>query len=120
MNRLRVGVSVKHMLPGRALAMRMSSSMAVSETDKKIPGINLCPKECMCKRNDVDITFKNVRLLSQFVSSQTGMILPRTITKLCMKKQKEIGKAIKLARSIGFMPYTYKPFDYLEDPKLFR
>ena len=54
---------------------------AVSETDKKIPGINLCPKECMCKRNDVDITFKV--LYSAYVIRSVIVIVLSVLLVIC-------------------------------------
>ncbi|XP_058973438.2 uncharacterized protein [Pocillopora verrucosa] len=77
-------------------------------------GCLLCPM-----RGDVEIDYKNVRLLSQFVSPHTGRIYGRTLTGLCHKKQKEIGKNIRRARAMGFMPVTMKYLDFHEDPQLF-
>ncbi|XP_032220530.2 30S ribosomal protein S18 [Nematostella vectensis] len=77
-------------------------------------GCLLCPK-----RTDVTIDYKNVRLLSQFISSHSGRIYNRRVTGLCDKKQKEITNAIKRARAIGLMPVTMKHPEFHNDPKLF-
>lgn len=77
-------------------------------------GCLLCPK-----RTDVEINYKNVRLLSQFVSPHTGRIYGRTLTGLCDKKQTEISRAIRRARAMGFMPVTMKYLAFHDDPKLF-
>ncbi|XP_068710271.1 uncharacterized protein [Montipora capricornis] len=77
-------------------------------------GCLLCPM-----RNEVQIDYKNVRLLSQFVSPHTGRIYGRTLTGLCDKKQTEISRAIRRARAMGFMPVTMKYLAFHDDPKLF-
>nr|XP_008163865.1 28S ribosomal protein S18c, mitochondrial isoform X1 [Chrysemys picta bellii] len=74
------------------------------------------PKRCVLCGINVD--YKNVQLLSQFVSPYTGRIYGRHITGLCGKKQKEISKAIKRAHVIGFMPVMYKDPTFLNDPKI--
>ncbi|XP_075277271.1 small ribosomal subunit protein bS18m isoform X2 [Opisthocomus hoazin] len=58
------------------------------------------PKKCVLCGINVD--YKNVQLLSQFVSPHTGCIYGRHITGLCNKKQKEITKAIKRAHVFAF------------------
>ncbi|KAF4013118.1 hypothetical protein G4228_004378 [Cervus hanglu yarkandensis] len=73
-------------------------------------------KKCILCEKRVD--YKNVQLLSQFISPFTGCIYGRHITGLCGKKQKEITKAIKRAQILGFMPVTYKDPAYLKDPKV--
>ncbi|KAM9329161.1 small ribosomal subunit protein bS18m [Gastrophryne carolinensis] len=74
------------------------------------------PKRCiLC---GVQVDYKNVQLLSQFVSPHTGRIYGRHITGLCGTKQKEIAKAIKRAHIMGFMPVTYKDPAFLKDPKI--
>uniref|UniRef100_A0A2K5QFM6 Small ribosomal subunit protein bS18m n=1 Tax=Cebus imitator TaxID=2715852 RepID=A0A2K5QFM6_CEBIM len=73
-------------------------------------------KKCILCGKRVD--YKNVQLLSQFVSPVTGCIYGRHITGLCGKKQKEITKAIKRAQMLGFMPVTYKDPAYLKDPEV--
>ncbi|XP_036083675.1 28S ribosomal protein S18c, mitochondrial isoform X2 [Rousettus aegyptiacus] len=73
-------------------------------------------KKCVLCGKRVD--YKNVQLLSQFISPFTGCIYGRHITGLCGKKQKEITKAIKRAQIMGFMPVTYKDPVYLKDPKV--
>ncbi|XP_007537557.1 small ribosomal subunit protein bS18m [Erinaceus europaeus] len=73
-------------------------------------------KKCiLCGKH---VEYKNVQLLSQFVSPFTGRIYGRHITGLCGKKQREITKAIKRAQIMGFMPVTYKDPAYLKDPKV--
>ncbi|NXU53066.1 RT18C protein, partial [Turnix velox] len=74
------------------------------------------PKRCVLCGIKVD--YKNVQLLSQFVSPHTGCIYGRHITGLCNKKQKEIAKAIKRAHILGFMPVMYKTPAFLTDPKI--
>ncbi|EDL99549.1 mitochondrial ribosomal protein S18C (predicted), isoform CRA_a [Rattus norvegicus] len=73
-------------------------------------------KKCVLCEKRVD--YKNVQLLSQFISPFTGCIYGRHITGLCGKKQKEVTKAIKRAQKMGFMPVTYKDPAYLKDPKV--
>ncbi|XP_066910746.1 small ribosomal subunit protein bS18-like [Clytia hemisphaerica] len=85
------------------------------DVEDKPTGCILCPH----KNTDIQIDYKNVRLLSQFVSPNTGRIYGRKITGLCDKKQKEVTNAINRARRIGLMPITMKYFDFHEDPKLF-
>uniref|UniRef100_A0A663LYN8 Small ribosomal subunit protein bS18m n=1 Tax=Athene cunicularia TaxID=194338 RepID=A0A663LYN8_ATHCN len=74
------------------------------------------PKRCVLCGTNVD--YKNVQLLSQFVSPHTGCIYGRHITGLCNKKQKEITKAIKRAHVLGFMPVMFKNPSFLTDPKI--
>nr|KAF6501465.1 mitochondrial ribosomal protein S18C [Molossus molossus] len=59
-------------------------------------------KKCILCGKCVD--YKNVQLLSQFISPFTGCIHGRHITGLCGKKQKEVTKAIKRAQIMGPQP----------------
>lgn len=53
------------------------------------------------------VDYKNLRLLRQFISSQ-GKILPRRLTRLTAKEQRNMANAIKTARVIGFLPFINK------------
>ncbi|KAI4893191.1 hypothetical protein NFI96_018503 [Prochilodus magdalenae] len=74
------------------------------------------PKGCiLC---NVSVDYKNIQLLSQFISPHTGRIYGRHITGLCGRKQKEVTKAIKRARSMGFMSVTLKNPQFIKDPNI--
>ena len=50
------------------------------------------------------IDYKDVKLLERFISER-GKILPSRITSVSHKKQRELAKAIKRARSLALLPY---------------
>lgn len=58
---------------------------------------------CADKNNVID--YKNYQKLEKFVTER-GKILPRRITGTCSKHQREITKAIKMARNVALLPYT--------------
>ncbi|XP_069781959.1 small ribosomal subunit protein bS18m isoform X2 [Narcine bancroftii] len=81
------------------------------ENPYKVP-----PKKCvLC---GVSVDYKNIQLLSQFVSPYTGRIFGRHLTGLCGKKQKEISKSIKKAQRMGFMPVILKDPVFIKDPNI--
>jgi small subunit ribosomal protein S18 len=51
------------------------------------------------------IDYKDVRLLSRYVSER-GKIVPSRITAVSALKQRELARAIKRARFIALMPYA--------------
>lgn len=62
-------------------------------------------KQCPFSGKDaLKIDYKDVKLLSRFVS-EMGKIIPSRVTGASQKKQRELSIAIKRARSIGLMPY---------------
>ncbi|KAF4077536.1 hypothetical protein AMELA_G00209210 [Ameiurus melas] len=71
-----------------------------------------------CILCNVSVDYKNVQLLSQFISPHTGRIYGRHITGLCGRKQREVTKAIKRARSMGFMSVTLKDPQFIKDPNV--
>jgi small subunit ribosomal protein S18 len=54
--------------------------------------------------NSSSLTYKNVDILSNFLNEQ-GKILPRRVTSLNSKQQKQITKLIKQARIATLMPF---------------
>jgi small subunit ribosomal protein S18 len=50
------------------------------------------------------IDYKDVKLLSRFVSER-GKIVPSRITAVSAKKQRELARAIKRARFLALLPY---------------
>jgi small subunit ribosomal protein S18 len=53
------------------------------------------------------IDYKDVRLLSRFISER-GKIVPSRITAVSAKKQRLLAQAIKRARFLGLLPYMIK------------
>ncbi len=53
------------------------------------------------------IDYKNPELLGKFVS-EGGRILPSRITNVCAKKQRELKKAIKIARILSLMKFVFQ------------
>lgn len=53
------------------------------------------------------IDYKDVRLLSRYVSER-GKIVPSRITAVSAKKQRELSRAVKRARFLGLLPYVIK------------
>ncbi len=53
------------------------------------------------------IDYKDVRLLSRFVSER-GKIMPSRISSVSNKKQRELSQAIKRSRFLALMPYVQK------------
>ena len=58
-----------------------------------------------CADKNTKIDYKNYQKLEKFVTER-GKILPRRITGTCAKHQRELTKAIKMARNIALLPYT--------------
>ncbi|PIS30513.1 MAG: 30S ribosomal protein S18 [Candidatus Marinimicrobia bacterium CG08_land_8_20_14_0_20_45_22] len=59
-----------------------------------------------CENPQEKIDYKNYRMLRRFVTEQ-GKIIPSRITGTCAKHQRELTKAIKRARNIALLPYTF-------------
>jgi small subunit ribosomal protein S18 len=53
------------------------------------------------------IDYKDVRLLSRFVSER-GKIVPSRITAVRATRQRELARAIKRSRFLGLLPYVMK------------
>lgn len=60
-------------------------------------------KFCVDKIDYID--YKDVRLLSQFVSER-GKIVPRRISGVCTPCQRRLSEAIKQARNIALLPFA--------------
>ena len=69
------------------------------ETRKKT-----CP---LSNKNSPKIDYKDIRLLSRYVTEK-GKIIPSRVTNVSRKKQKELSKAIKRSRYLSLMSYTRK------------
>tara|TARA_B100000686_G_C15834482_1_gene499642 strand:+ start:225 stop:503 length:279 start_codon:yes stop_codon:yes gene_type:complete len=63
-----------------------------------------CP---FSQKNSPNIDYKDIRLLSRYISEK-GKIIPSRITNVSNKKQKELSKAIKRSRFLALMSYTQK------------
>ena len=57
----------------------------------------------------VVINYKNIFLLRKYISIE-GKILPRRLTNLNSKQQRDMAKAIKNARIVGFLPFARRIF----------
>lgn len=115
----------KRLLRGRA--SDIASSIEQCSTEGDIPTVQATtpdpyepekPKCLFCRLN-VQVDHKNVRLLSQFVSSFTGRLYEQHVTGLCAHQFHRLREAIKLSRACGYMPVFHKQPRYLKDPKLF-
>jgi small subunit ribosomal protein S18 len=63
-------------------------------------------KVCKFCTEKIDLVdYKDVRLISQFVSER-GKILPRRLTGTCSPHQHELTTAIKRARNIALLPFA--------------
>lgn len=51
------------------------------------------------------IDYKDTRLLNRYVS-EYGKIIPKHVTSVSAKKQRELARAIKRARILALLPYT--------------
>jgi len=56
-------------------------------------------------QNAPQIDYKDVKLLQRFISER-GKIVPSRITAVSVKKQRELAKAIKRARTLALLPYV--------------
>ena len=61
-------------------------------------------KYCENKKNTID--YKDYKNLKRSITEQ-GKIIPRRVTGTCSKHQRELVKAIKRARNIALLPYSY-------------
>lgn len=75
--------------------------------------------QCIFCKYNIPMDYKNVQLLSQFVSPHTGVLYSQEVTGLCHYKYVELENTLFKARSLGLMPFFYKETLFLKDPKLF-
>lgn len=69
------------------------------------PGKVFFRRKRQCPLQDVKVNYKDVKLLLGFISER-GRILPSRITAVSAKKQRELKKAIKLARTLALLPFV--------------
>lgn len=58
-----------------------------------------------CVEKIDDINYKDVRLLSNFISER-GKITPRRISGVCAPHQRRLSESIKQARNIALIPFS--------------
>lgn len=60
-----------------------------------------CP---LCESGIRQINYKDEKTLSRFITER-GKMLPRRMTGMCARHQRQIGTAIKRARYLALIPY---------------
>ena len=55
--------------------------------------------------NAPKIDYKDVKMLQRYISEK-GKIVPARITAVSAKKQRELARAIKLARELALLPFA--------------
>ncbi len=60
-----------------------------------------CP---VCESGSRHVDYKDDRLLTRFITER-GKILPRRISGMCARHQRQVGTAIKRARYLALLPY---------------
>jgi len=75
--------------------------------DDSMPRVRRIKKKvCMyCADKNLVIDYKDADKLKKFISEK-GKILPRRVTGLCAKHQREATLAVKRARQIALLPFT--------------
>ena len=69
---------------------------------------NKAKKYCRFKKTGIQyIDFKDGEFLLKFLNEQ-GKILPRRLTGVTAKEQRQLAKAVKQARILGFLQFLYK------------
>ena len=65
-------------------------------------------KECrFCKQKLNSIDYKDYPFIKRFITEK-GKIVPRRMSGNCAKHQRMVARAVKKARNIGIIPFTYK------------
>lgn len=63
-------------------------------------------KTCrLCADQNIQIDYKDSRLLQQFISER-GRMVPRRVSGNCSMHQRDVCLAIKRARILAFVPFT--------------
>lgn len=62
-----------------------------------------CP---LCESGIRQINYKDEHSLSRFMTD-SGKIMPRRMTGMCARHQRQVGTAIKRARYLALVPYTH-------------
>jgi small subunit ribosomal protein S18 len=63
-------------------------------------------KKCrFCANPQLEISYKNERLLQRYVSDR-GKIVARRVTGNCAKHQRAVANAVKVARFLALVPYV--------------
>uniref|UniRef100_A0A224Z837 Small subunit ribosomal protein S18 n=1 Tax=Rhipicephalus zambeziensis TaxID=60191 RepID=A0A224Z837_9ACAR len=72
------------------------------------------PRQCILCKHNILVDYKNVKLLSQFVSPYTGKIYEKHITGLCQKQQESVKREIMKAKKMWYdaaLPEDAKVFE---------
>ena len=64
-------------------------------------GKKVCP---VCEAGSRAVDYKDERRLSRFITER-GKILPRRISGVCARHQRQLSTAIKRARFLALLPY---------------
>ncbi len=57
-----------------------------------------------CENNVVHIDYRDEKQLLKFLSEQ-GKIIPKRISGTCAKHQRQLSRAVKIARQLALIPY---------------
>ncbi|MBU2568157.1 MAG: 30S ribosomal protein S18 [Elusimicrobia bacterium] len=63
-------------------------------------------KVCRFCADKTDIDYKNVNLLRQYITER-GKLIPSRISGNCAKHQRFLSQAMKRARILAMLPFTY-------------
>jgi len=59
----------------------------------------------ICKNNIKDVDYKDVDLMKKFITSY-AKIMPKKRSGTCAKHQRQVARAIKNSRIMGFLPFV--------------
>ena len=64
-------------------------------------------KQDQIRKKPINFDYKNIYPIKKYLSEK-GNIMPRRISYISMKKQKELALAVKRARYLALLPYVGK------------
>ena len=90
--------------------MKKSKKKRNYREEKKVSAFEERKKFCPFSQiNSPVIDYKDIKLLTRFISEK-GKMIPRRITNVARIKQKELSTAIKRARFLSLLSYTKKNY----------